>query len=454
MLIHCVKNDPDIFIKGNKNIINFVRVIYLIFFFKLSKMENIIEPTFDFDFSKLYLGSPISTSSGTYFTKILYGNKSLYVQTPKSLTKQGFIKSGKKIYTDLMFTNFDNLFVDWIERLQNKCEDLLYERSQSWFETKLEKDDIETAFTSPIKVFKSGKNYLIRVNVKQGIKIYDENNNLVDLDMVTNEQNIISILEIQGIKFTSKNFQIEIELKQCMTVSPDPFLEKCFIKNHNKNTTDSKLDKFDHDEFEKEKQKEENIFLEENMFDKKVLHKKDTIDMKVDDLVNTSITDLFNNGKLGDMKEMENNLENNLEKEKVNKNVIKDKYKGENEYPNDENNIKEKNIKNNEENIFLEIEEIDIGIGNSNNNMTEVDISLEDKFDVNVEEDSIKLKNREQVYKEIYQKAKDKVKELKNATIVAYMELKNIKSMYMVDDIYESDDDIEELNMIDLELEK
>ena len=325
MLIHCVKNDPDIFIKGNKNIINFVRVIYLIFFFKLSKMENIIEPTFDFDFSKLYLGSPISTSSGTYFTKILYGNKSLYVQTPKSLTKQGFIKSGKKIYTDLMFTNFDNLFVDWIERLQNKCEDLLYERSQSWFETKLEKDDIETAFTSPIKVFKSGKNYLIRVNVKQGIKIYDENNNLVDLDMVTNEQNIISILEIQGIKFTSKNFQIEIELKQCMTVSPDPFLEKCFIKNHNKNTTDSKLDKFDHDEFEKEKQKEENIFLEENMFDKKILHKKDTIDMKVDDLVNTSITDLFNNGKLGDMKEMENNLENNLEKEKVNKNVIKDK---------------------------------------------------------------------------------------------------------------------------------
>ena len=60
-------------------------------------MENIIEPTFDFDFSKLYLGSPISTSNGNYFTKILYNNKSLYVQTPKSLTKQGFIKNCKKI---------------------------------------------------------------------------------------------------------------------------------------------------------------------------------------------------------------------------------------------------------------------------------------------------------------------------------------------------------------------
>ena len=124
-------------------------------------MESIIEPTFDFDFSKLYLGSPISTSGGSYFTKMLYDNKSLYVQTPKSLTKQGFIKSGKKIYTDLMLSNFDNLFVDWLERLQNKCEELLYDRSQSWFETKLEKDDIESAFTSPMRIYKSGKYYLV-----------------------------------------------------------------------------------------------------------------------------------------------------------------------------------------------------------------------------------------------------------------------------------------------------
>ena len=414
-------------------------------------MENIIEPTFDFDFSKLYLGSPISTSSGIYFTKILYGNKSLYVQTPKSLTKQGFIKSGKKIYTDLMFTNFDNLFVDWIERLQNKCEDLLYERSQSWFETKLEKDDIETAFTSPIKVFKSGKNYLIRVNIKQGIKIYDEENNLVDLDLVTNQQNIISILEIQGIKFTSKNFQIEIELKQCMTVSPDPFLEKCFIKNNLKNVNNYKSENFDNFNYN-ELKKEKDLFLETNMFNKKILEQNnEEIDINLDDLVNVSISDLSNNDynnvknytKNNVNQNIENteNIENDLGKGKIKKNIIKNKYEGKLE-----GKLEEKNKKNNNENIFLEIEDI----GNlNNNNMTEVEISLEDKFDV--EEDSIKLKNREQVYKEIYQKAKDKVKELKNATIVAYMELKNIKNIYMVDDIYESDADIEELNMIDLE---
>ena len=253
-------------------------------------MENIIEPTFDFDFSKLYLGSPISTSSGTYFTKILYNNKSLYVQTPKSLTKQGFIKNGKKVYTDLMFTNFDNLFIDWMERLQNKCEELLYERSQSWFETKLEKDDIETAFTSPIKIFRSGKNYLIRVNAKQGIKIYDEFNNLIELETITNDKNIISILEIQGIKFTSKNFQIEIELKQGMTVSPDPFLDKCFIKNptSNKSNNDTKIQDL--------ATATQDIFSEQNMFSKSLNDKNENeIDLDLDDLVNSSLTKLTNN---------------------------------------------------------------------------------------------------------------------------------------------------------------
>jgi hypothetical protein len=80
--------------------------------------------------------------------------------------------------------------------------------------------------------------------------------------------------------------------------------------------------------------------------------------------------------------------------------------------------------------------------------MTEIDISLDENF--NSDNEAIKLKNRNQVYQEIYQKAKDKVKELKNATIVAYMELKNIKSMYMLEDIYDSDSDIEELNSINL----
>ena len=194
-------------------------------------MDNIIEPTINYDFSNLYLGPPTTLTGGAYFTRIMYNtNKSLYIQTPKSLTKQGFIKSGKKIYTDLMFDNNDTVFINWVENLESKCQELIFNKGQSWFENKLEKDDIETSFSSPFKIFKSGKYYLLRVNVKPNIKIFDENDQNISSEDISCDKTIISILEIQGIKFTSRNFQIEIELKQSMVVSPDPFLDECFIK--------------------------------------------------------------------------------------------------------------------------------------------------------------------------------------------------------------------------------
>jgi hypothetical protein len=192
-------------------------------------MNEIIEPTMNYDFSKLTLCPPTSLAGGHYFTKLLNTNKPLFIQTPKSLTKQGFVKSGKKVYVDLMFDNNDTIFINWIENLESMCQDLL-SKQDSWFQTKIEKDDIETAFTSSFKIFKSGKHYLLRVNVKPNIKIYDELDKVVSLETITNDKTLISIVEIQGIKFTSRNFQIEYELKQSMVVSPDPFLDECFIK--------------------------------------------------------------------------------------------------------------------------------------------------------------------------------------------------------------------------------
>ena len=199
-------------------------------------MDNIIEPTIDYDFSNLYLGPPSTLAGGSYFTKIMYSNnKLLYLQTPKCLTKQGFVKSGKKIFVDLMFDNNDTVFINWIENLEAKCQELLFSKGETWFQTKLEKDDIETAFTSAFKIYKSGKYYLLRVNVKPTIKIYNEANSVVSLEDIAVDKTIISILEIQGVKFTSRSFQIEIELKQSLIVSPDPFLDGCFIKNPVKN---------------------------------------------------------------------------------------------------------------------------------------------------------------------------------------------------------------------------
>ena len=185
----------------------------------------------NFDKSKLKINIPSQSKDGQ-FSKLTYGNFPIVVQTPVSLTKQGIIKIGKKMVCDLMFKTIETEFLNWFEQLESATQSLLYEKADDWFEQKLELTDIENLFTTPVKLFKSGKYYLIRASLKDPIKIFKENDNILELTHfdITPESNIISLLEIKGIKYTNKDFQFDIEIKQIMVVSSDPFLENCFIK--------------------------------------------------------------------------------------------------------------------------------------------------------------------------------------------------------------------------------
>jgi rRNA-processing protein FCF1 len=384
-------------------------------------MDNIIEPTIDYDFSKLYLGPPTTLAGGAYFTRIMYStNKQLLIQTPKSLTKQGFIKSGKKIYTDLMFDNNDTVFINWIENLETKCQELIFSKGQNWFETKLEKDDIESAFTSPFKIFKSGKYYLLRVNVKQNIKIYDEQDQIITSEDITSDKTIISILEIQGIKFTSRNFQLEFELKQAMAVSPDPFLDECFIKKPIKRLTAKETIIKEQDEDELEKDELDNP--------KEIL-----TTTNLDDFINKSANDLAKNVKTLDTKNIPIDLEVSFDEPKK---VV-------------ENNVTPlTNVLDGleEANIVLDIEELtpepEPEEKEDPNILKEFDLSS--TLENNLE--TITLKKPNQVYYEIYQKAREKAKEAKKSAIVAYLEMKNIKKTYMLDDIDESDSEFDDFS--------
>ena len=382
-------------------------------------MDNIIEPTINYDFSKLYLGPPSTLAGGAYFTRIMYNtNKQLFIQTPKSLTKQGFVKSGKKVYADLMFDNNDTVFINWIENLETKCQELIFNKGQNWLETKLEKDDIESAFTSPFKIFKSGKFYLLRVNVKQNIKIYDETDLIIKSDDVSADKMLISILEIQGIKFTSRNFQIEIELKQSMIVSPDPFLDECFIKKPIK------------------RQPINDLILE---------NKELTVNNDLDNFINESAKNLANNIIL---KENNNNTKS-LEQPSVTYNNdsidLETSFNTQNKInPYDE--LEEANIVLDIEDIE-DIEEIvkdeqvkDEQVKDDPNILKEIDFALENNLE------SITLKKPNQVYYEIYQKAREKAKEAKKNAVLAFLEMKNIKKTYLLNDIDESDSDFDDFS--------
>ena len=91
-------------------------------------MENIIEPNDSFNFNHLTLAHPSGIQGGAYFTKIEYNKTPLYIQTTKSLTRQGFVKTGKKYYCDLMFDKNSEQLLTWFENLEVKCQNLLYDK--------------------------------------------------------------------------------------------------------------------------------------------------------------------------------------------------------------------------------------------------------------------------------------------------------------------------------------
>ena len=363
-------------------------------------MENIIEPNDNFEFSNLTLANPTGIQGGAYFTKIQYFNKPLYIQTPKSLTKQGFVKNGKKIYCDLMFDNNDEKFIHWVENLETTCQKLIYEKGDTWFQSKLELNDIENAFASPLRVYKSGKYYLVRVNVKTNyttnipnIKIYNESEIPLTIDDINSNTNIISILEVQGIKFTSRNFQIEIELKQTMVLSSEIIFDNCLIKTNNQ------------------------------------LKKKEEI-------VNNNNTNVENENIILNIKE-----EKKEEEEKKIIDLEENQKNDDDEEEQKDQQIETEKLKEEEKESSLEVLEDFLEEIDKNEEIDNFD-SLKE-FDLNASLDTLEtitLKNPNQVYYEIYKEARNKAKNAKKEAIIAFLEAKNIKKTYMLNDLEDSDE--------------
>jgi hypothetical protein len=194
-------------------------------------MDNIIQPSSSFDFSELKLSLPVTTQS-YYFSKITFQNEPFYIKCPKCFTKQGIIKTNKRIHTDLMFENIETELMNFIESLEEKCVELIYKQSSTWFEDPIEKVDIDNAFIPTLKLYKSGKFFLIHVFIKPTIRFFNEEQMTIPLEEIKDES-MLTIIEIKGIKFNNKSFQIEIELKQSMIIKADPFSEKCFFQKPN-----------------------------------------------------------------------------------------------------------------------------------------------------------------------------------------------------------------------------
>lgn len=388
-------------------------------------MEQILEPNENFKFDNLVLSSPIFINSGNYFIKYLYQNSPLYIQVPKCITKQGVIKAGKKMYCDFLFTNENESFIRWIEDLENYSQKYIYENRSKWFENDLEMHDIENSFTSPLKIYKSGKFYIIRTIIPTRLgnctlNIYDENEMDLDINTIKDGTSVMSIWEVQGIKCSSKNFQIDIEVKQMMVIKPSKLFDKCIISKKNlnndiNNDIDNDIVNNEDVKYQNEIVKEENTKIDIVQNDEDYLGKMD----------NTVNMDISSNMVIN---ETSINTENEI-------NSIQ--FKSEDDVKNDDS---DSDTGSQIEVLEMEEDEIDNEEINPTTNL-EKTLEIVDLNTENIDDEAnIQLKNRNDVYYEIYMEAKKKAEEARNLAIFSYLEAKRIKDLYLIQDFLEFKD--------------
>ena len=408
-------------------------------------MEQILEPTEKFPFNTLTLTSPTVISGGAYFIKYLIQKEPVYIQLPKCKTKQGIVKSGKKFYCDLLFTNDDEEFIQWIESLETYSQKHIFENRSKWFENELDMHDIETSFTPSLKVFKSGKFYLLRVSIPSRLgncclQIFDEAENIVDYTTLTDSTNILTILEVKGIRCSVRNFQIEFEVKQMMVLKQTMSFDKCIISRSStgpirdvSELLDSRTVASLHSGTDKPFRNvalgvgdmptptqllPENIPLTEvTSSPESVVQAND--DNPIHDVSNSSSTEsvqeLLGKG-ITDPEVSDDTIPKPLMDDKQNDPLVISPTL-EKSYP-------------------VETQPT----GHITNDIVEVDFPIETIDPTN----TMEIKERSDVYYEIYKQARQKAKECRKMAIQAYLEAKQIKELYNLDTIDESDDEDEE----------
>jgi hypothetical protein len=360
--------------------------------------NQIYEICENFNFSSLKLENPTLLNANIYFSKLNNNlNKNFYIQLPKCRTKQGIIQANNKCFCDLEFNSSDRLIVEFFENLENYFIKEICNNKSLWFydSDNISNDDINDFINPIMRSYKGGKKFLIKANIKQEkINLYDENEKKLTLADYDTNNEIIPLLNINGIRFSKSSFIIDVILVQFMVLYPCDSLENQILIKINK----KKEDPLENNNAENNKHtlltsRPDLTQAQELMQDPELMREQELIQ----ELTQAQDPELTQDPELALAQDTNSfkYLMNNLEK----KQAIDDDCE-------------------------LEITNLDVITENSA---------------------PIEIKSHESIYLEIYKKAKQKAKEIRRNAVEAFLEAKNIKIKYNLTNIANdssSDEDI------------
>ena len=318
--------------------------------------------------------------------------------------------------------------------LETTIRQKIYDNRGKWFDTEMSEDDIEGCFSPMVRVFRSGKQYCMRVNINskpdaKPLKIYDEDEINVDAAQITEKTPLIAILEIQGVRCTSKSFCIDVEIKQLMVMKQNDLFDSCIISQGKKTpgnqnpASESNLPQYN---LAKPEKSNDNIVI------------STTEPLVLTEIVQTQEAPI-------NMMLLEESLQEESLQEDVSStnNLLQNTFVLEepslpNTFVLDETSLQNTLLT---EDLEKDTELLDINdILEVNLDVNEIDIA-----------DTFQLKDKKDVYYEMYREALQKAKVAKAMALTSFMEARRIKNLYMLNDLNDSDEESDLEDLDDLE---
>ena len=434
--------------------------------------------------SNLKLHSPMPIQGGSYLAKLTLNNNPILFQMPRCSTKKGIVSSGKRFYCDLLFKYDDTNVIDTIETMENIIRDKVFEKSELWFQDPPTLEDIEYNWNESIKQTK--QNFYLRTyvgnskNVKSTISVYNSDQEQISMEDITPSSNIITIVEVTGLKFSSSSFHINYCLRQVMVLEDAPIFNKCLISvaqpkqlSHKQtiNNNNSIIKENSEDHLEKNNiellEKQDNQSSFKNTYDEmgdttediaEDIAEDTTDDLEILDnhtnLMDDTLDSSFDLNKDSNETSAENtiNLENT---EDTNDTEVSDDANDvEDEHVTLHTGSREGHTQQTTQQSTqqqpqqhpkqqIDSQEISKHINTLINKEPDTDTLEIKEVDIGMpeEEDAVLLKKPDTVYLDIYNKAVEKAKEARLKAIQAYLELKEIKNKYMIEEINDDEDE-------------
>jgi len=404
-------------------------------------MDYLLKTDENYPFNQLKLHSPQPIQGGTYLAKISRSGNPVLFQTPKCNTKRGIHKTEKKIYCDLLFDTDNVGFIEWLNTVEEHIQKLIYEKRDLWFvEGEVSMEDIEYNWIDTVKNYK--KSHLLRTFIPKinkqtynTIQVYDDNQNLLSIDDIKENSSLISIIELSALKFSSSSFHLEFVLRQAMIIKEKPVFNKCLIKLHSNKTLEK---------VEEPIQEDETTDFHEELVVKREepIKEEETPVIKVETQVDDQVDTIENSADKKEEEEEEGD-EGTSEEEESEEEEDDEEEDDEEE---DEGNVKllitKKETDNREEVVITNNNiEKEANTLEKNDNILKLN---EYKLEVPKDSETMNLKTPNEVYLEVYKKAREKAKQAREDAIKAFLTLKKIKKQYLLDEIELSEDESDE----------